>query len=153
METWQKIIIFSYLFLAIIGLAVSLKKCLKEKNNLGLTGIFVIYGAFVWADLVIFSAYWILFSSFTILRNDWILFLLGQSVFWFVRSLGESQYWFNQQFSDIHRTTYRNFFFSWLFNNDNYTVWFVMQILMQCITVVSAILSIYLGKLWINNLF
>lgn len=151
MDIWQKIILFSYLIFSLVGVLIAYKKIHKEKNNLGLVGSFVICGAFVWADLIVFGVFWALFTTVSIILNDWILFLLGQSVFWFIRSLGESFYWFNQQFSTIKRYDSKDFFFAKFFNNDDYTVWFVMQIIMQCIAVVSMILTIYLGNIWIGS--
>ena len=151
MEFWQKSVLVFYLFFGVFGLSFALRKVYKKKDNLGLVGPFVIYGAFVWADLVVFGVFWSLFTLISLFLNDWILFLLGQSVFWFIRSLGESFYWFNQQFSTIKRYDSRDFFFAKFFGNDDYTVWFVMQILMQWIAVVSAILSLYFGKLWLDR--
>jgi len=152
MESWQKVILLIYLIFSLSGMVFAFKKVIKEKNNLGLVGPFIILGAFVWADLIVFGIFSFLFALICLLLNDFILFLLGQSVFWFIRSMGEANYWFNQQFSTINRNPKSRFFFSKFFNHDEYTVWFVMQITMQCIAVVSAILSIYFGRLWLISL-
>lgn len=151
MENWQKLFLLGYVLFGLIGAFLGYKKCHREKNNLGLVGFYFIYGAFVWADLVIFGFFWAAFTIYCLFRNDWILFLLGQSIFWLVRSHGETVYWFNQQFSTINRNPEIKFMFSKIFHDDHYTLWFVMQIFMQCITVVSAILSLYFGKLWLST--
>ena len=139
------------LLFSLIGLSGSLYgawRCKVRKDNLGLVGAFVIYGAFVWADIVVFGLFWAVFAFVSILLSDWLLFLFGYSVFWFVRGFGESIYWFNQQFSTIKRNPLRMFFFSKLFNNDEYTIWFIMQIITQCIAVIAAVLSVYFGRMW-----
>lgn len=149
MQNWQQILILIYALLAFFSAILGYKKCRFEKNNLGIVGFFTIYGAFVWADVVVFGIFWFLFSLVTIFLGDWVLFLLGLSLFWLVRSIGETIYWFNQQFSTIQRYRASDFpFLAKIFHND-YTVYFVLQICMQCVTVVSAILSIYLTKLWL----
>ena len=151
MEIWNKLFIVVFSAFGIWGSYLGYQKSKLGKDNLGLATPFFIYGAFVWADIVIFGVFWALFSITCLLLNDWLLFLLGYSLFWFVRSLGETVFWFNQQFSTIKRYTHKDFFFSKHFGNDNYTVWFVMQILMQCVAVVSAILSLYFGGKWLGN--
>lgn len=139
------------LIFSTVGFAGSLYgawRCRVRKDNLGLVGAFVVYGAFVWADIVVFGLFWAVFSVVSMLLSDWLLFLFGYSVFWFVRGFGESIYWFNQQFSTIKRNPLRMFFFSKLFNNDEYTIWFIMQIIAQCIAVVAAVFSVYFGRMW-----
>jgi len=152
MEVWQKIFLLIYLGFSAFGTSVAYRKVVKEKNNLGLVGPFIILGAFVWADLLVFGIFSFLFSLVCLILNDFILFLLGQSVFWFIRSMGEANYWFNQQFSTINRNPKSRFFFSKLFSHDEYTIWFVMQIFMQCVSVVTGILSIYFAKIWLATL-
>lgn len=49
---------------AVVGLLIALKKVTKDKDNLGLSKAFYVYGAFVWADMVIFGVFWTLFSLF-----------------------------------------------------------------------------------------
>ena len=103
-----------------------------------------IFGIFVWGDATVFGIFWFLASITTLLLNDWILFLLVFSVFWVVRSLGETIYWFNQQFSKVIQWPPEKLPFFKFFHNDS--IWFVYQIVNQCITVVSIIVSIsYVG--------
>ncbi len=146
MEIWQK-------FLLIIWGALSLTLSIKGfnqskvKNNVyGLTPYLLPLGIFVWGDAVIFGIFWALSSLVALFLNDWILFLLIFCVFWTVRSLGETIYWFNQQFSPIKRNPPKNLPGYKYFKNDS--IWFIYQIIMQCITVISTIFTIYFAKIW-----
>lgn len=151
MEVWQQILIISYGLLGLVGATIGYFESKTKKNSLGTVGIFNIYGAFVWADIVVFGLFWFLASLTTIILNNWILFLLTESVFWLVRSVGETIYWFNQQFSTINRNPAKNYWFTKIFH-DEYTVWFVHQIMWQCLTVVSIIFSLYFGRLFLAGL-
>jgi len=121
----------------------------KKKNAYGETPFLVLMGIFVWGDAVVFGLFWFFSSWLTLLLNNWILFCLIFSVFWVVRSLGETVFWFNQQFSSIKRyppETLRGYRF---FKND--AIWFVYQIICQCVTIISLITSLYLAKLWLKT--
>lgn len=150
-EVWQQKIILLFIIWATAGFLTSIKK-VSAGQNLGYSVAYYLLGAFVWADLAVFGPFWILYGLVILALGNWHLFLFGLSAFWFIRSLGETNYWLNQQFSEIKRSSYKDFPFSQRFNNDNYTSWFIMQIIMQCISVVSLILSVYFGKLWIDSL-
>ena len=148
MEKWQQVITFFYL---IINCYLSIKgfyESHKKKNAYGLTTYLSPLGIFVWGDAVIFGAFWFLVSVTILLLNDWILFLLIISVFWLVRSLGETIYWFCQQFTSTKRNPPKSLPFYKYFHNDS--IWFIYQIFMQCITVVTIITTIYLIHLWLN---
>lgn len=136
--------------LGLVGSFEGYRRCRYKKDNLGWDGIFTIYGAFVWADIVIFGVFWAVASIIVLLINDWILFLLLFSIFWVVRGLGETIYWFNQQFSTVIRYSPKSDHFLVKIFQDNYTIWFVLQICMQCITVIAVIFSIYFAKLWLK---
>lgn len=127
---------------------VSLYQCRVRRNNLGITFALLPLGIFVWADGVVFGLFWFLVSLAVYLMNDWILFLLIFSVFWVVRSLGETIYYFNQQFSTIRRIPGKSLPGYKVFA-DEYTIWFVYQIMAQVITVISIITSVYLFKVWL----
>jgi len=149
METWQGVLIatFALLNLAVFGKGVFEVK--KKNNPFGRSFGLGFLGIFVWGDGVIFGLFWCLTSLICLSLKDWILFLLIFSVFWVVRSFGETIYWLNQQFSDLNRNppeTLNGFNF---FKNDS--IWFVYQIIHQCITVVAIISSIYLTRLWIRG--
>jgi hypothetical protein len=145
MNDWQKTTVIVYGVLNFISFLKGFYECSKKRNSHGITPVLSVFGMFVWGDAVIFGIFWTLVSTTTLLLNDWILFLLILSVFWVVRSLGETIYWFNQQFSPIKRNPPEKLPFYKYFHNDS--IWFIHQIVWQCITVVSIIFTIYLVKL------
>jgi hypothetical protein len=149
MELWQKNIILIFGIVAFINFLRSFYQCRAKKNPFGKTYFNVIFGAFVWADMVIFGVFWVVVSTVALLLDDWLLFLLILSLFWLVRSIGETAYWISQQFSQIKRNPISNFKYARrLFHDDS--VWFVYQIFWQCITVITIITSIYLTRLWLQ---
>lgn len=147
MEVWQNILVAIYGLFAASGLAIGLKECFK-KNPYGLTPVFNLIGAFVWADAVIFGLFWTLVSTTVFFLQDWILFLMTLSVFWLIRSIGETIYWFNQQFAERNRNPFHTLWISKIFPGDS--SWVALQIFWQTISVVSAITSLWLGKTWIT---
>ena len=149
MENWQKIVIFLYFFLNVITVIRGYRECKDRKNAFGESPLLFFLGMFVWGDAVIFGLFWASISLVTFFLNDWILFLLTISLFWLVRSLGETNYWINQQFSTIVRNPPEKLRFYTFFKNDS--VWFVYQIIWQCVTVVSAIFTIYLLDIWLKS--
>lgn len=120
-----------------------------KKNAYGLTRSLLIFGIFAWGDAIVFGIFWSLVALVTLLLSDWYLFLFVISVFWAVRSLGETIYWFNQQFSSKVYDWNRPEKLPWhnIFHNDS--VWYIHQVMWQCLTVISIIASIYFGRLWI----
>ena len=149
MENWQQAFIMGWGTLALIGSVKSFYECQRKKNTYGLTYIFRIYGAFVWADLVIFGIFWTLISALSLFLNSWYLFLLFVSLFWLVRSIGETLYWFHQQFSSINKNPVNRFLMKNIFHNES--IWFVYQIFWQCMTVLTTISSAYLFHLWLGT--
>lgn len=140
--------------LALVSLALCSKGFYESRKNnpYGLTKFFYWMGIFVWADAVVFGAFWFLVSlSILFIIKSWLLFLLIVSVFYFVRSLGETIYWFNQQFSTINRNPPHTLRGYKLFKNDS--IWFVYQIWWQCVTVISVITTIYFTVLWIRTIY
>jgi len=126
-------------------------KAAVKINNKGLgeyTLSLVPIGIFVWADALLIAPFWILASIVSLLAKDWILFLLFFSVFWNVRSAGEAIYYFNQQFSQITRIPAKELPGYSLIKND-YTTWFLYQVLAQLVLVFSIISSVYLFHLWL----
>jgi len=153
MEDWQRLFILTY---ALINLGVFVKgyyECKYRKNAYGLTPNLNLLGIIAWGDAVVFGPFWIASSLVSYLLNDWYLFLLIISVFWVVRSVGETIYWFNQQFSSkiYPWNKPENLPLHSIFHNDS--VWFVHQIIWQCVTVVSIIFTIFLTKLWVSSRF
>lgn len=137
---------------AIINLILFIKgyvETKKRKNAYKLVPyIFFLFGIFAWGDAIVFGIFWIIVSVVSLALNDWILFLLIFFVFWVVRSLGETLYWFLQQFSVITRQAPKTLPGFRIYHNDS--VWFACQIVCQCITVVSLIVSIYLLHIWLG---
>lgn len=151
MESWQKLVVLAHLFINLLVFIKGYHECKNKKNAYGETLLLFPLGVFVWGDAVIFGLFWLGISIFSLILDDWFLFLLFVSVFWVVRSLGETIYWLNQQYSGVIRNPHDKLRFYELFQNDS--IWFIYQICWQCVTVVSIIFSIYLGKLWIDSRF
>lgn len=150
MVVWQ---FYTLLLLLIFNVGLSLKgfyESYKKKNAFGKSFYFGLLGVFVWGDAVVFGAFWAIAAAISILLQDWILFWLVASLFWVIRSFGETMYWFLQQFSTVKREKPddHKFLFKY-FHNDS--VWFIYQILQQCITVAAIISSIYFTNLWLDQ--
>jgi hypothetical protein len=151
MTLWQNAVVLLYGLISLIGFIWSYKRCRFHKDSYGHPpGLYGFLGAFVWADLVIFGAFWALASGMSLILQDWLLFLLIISLFWLIRSIGETMYWFLQQFAPNKGNPPEKFWFYRVFHNDS--VWFVWQIYWQCVTVLTVITSLYLGFLWIKSL-
>jgi hypothetical protein len=148
MTAWQKVTIAIWGTIHFLLFIKGFYESNKKKNAYGLTILLFPFGIFVWGDAVIFGLFWTLSSIATLLLKDWILFLLFISVFWLVRSAGETIYWFNQQFSPIKRNPPETLPLYKFFHNDS--IWFIYQISMQCICVISIIFSIYFAHLWLG---
>ncbi|HCR81412.1 MAG: hypothetical protein UY13_C0002G0424 [Candidatus Pacebacteria bacterium GW2011_GWB1_47_8] len=141
------------LFFAVVNFFIFLKafyECKTKQNAFGLTPRLTLIGAFVWGDAVIFGLFWTLVSIVVLFLNDWLLFWLIMSLFWVVRSVGETIYWFNQQFSTLDRNPPKHMKGYSIFQNDS--IWFVYQIIWQCVTVVSLVFAVYFGWLWLQSL-
>lgn len=150
MSHWQLLLLIAYGFVAFIGFLKALYLCRSKKSAYGHTDtIFNFYGAFVWADLVVFGLFWSIVSLFCLITENWILFLLSLSVFWLIRSFGETLYWFHQQFTPRGGNEPEKFWFHKIVLNDS--VYFVNQIYWQCVTVVTLITTLYLAKLWLSS--
>jgi len=122
----------------------------KKANVFGVVRWTMIFGIFVWGDAVVIGLFWTLVSLVTLILNDWYLFLLSLSLFWLIRSLGEVMYWIGQQYSTLERNPpHKQPFFS-LFKYNS--IWFINQIIWQCIAVVSIIFSIYFCVSWIQTI-
>lgn len=147
MHLWQIILIFFAIFNFLLFLK-AYKEC-ANKNSYKITKPLYILGMYVWGDVLVFSIFWALVSLFTILIGNLYLFLTFTSIFWVVRSFGESIYWFNQQFSKVKREPPEKVMFYSLVKNDS--VWFIMQIMNQCITVVALVASIYFAFMWLRS--
>ncbi len=149
MNNYQVIIVGIYGIIAGILFLKSFRECNNNNNAFGENKLLNVIGGFVWADGVVFGLFFSLFSLASLILKDFLLFLLGLSLFWVVRSAGEAIYWFNQQFSAINRNPPEKFCIYNIFKNDS--VWFVMQIAWQCALVVFLLLSLYLGARWLHT--
>lgn len=150
MEPWQGKIVLGVITYAIVCFLVGTYQS-KKHNYLGVSYLFYPLGAYVWADCVIFGLFFaVSFSTIYYLKN-WSLFLAFYFVFQAIRTFGESIYWFNQQFSTVNRNPAKNQW-PYFFFKDEYTVWFIYQIMWQCACAVSAILAIYFTYQWLHNL-
>ena len=147
MQIWQILIVTFFGGFSLIGFLLGTRQCLKN-NPYGLTYPFNIIGAFVWADTVVFGAFWTLVCLVSLALSNWLLFLLFVSLFWLVRSVGETLYWFNQQFSSRNRNPAHTLWISKIFPGDS--SWVAMQIFWQCTTVVTLITSLTLIRLWLR---
>ena len=137
----------------IISLLTAIKGFYESsvKNNpFGLTYPLFPFGIFVWGDAAVLGLFWSLVSLVCFLLNDWILFLLIISLYWFVRSFGEIIYWLNQQFSPIIRNLPKKSGYKF-FRNDS--IWFINQLYWQCVMIVSIVSTIYLTHLWLTTKF
>lgn len=143
--------IFLILFAA-FGLAISFKgfwETYKHKNAYRETPYLYPLSIYVWGDALVFGIFLGGAALVSIILSDWILFLLIASLFWLVRSIGETIYWFNQQFSTVIRAQPQRYWTHKIFHNDS--VWFIFQIMNQCVTVITIITSMYLAKIWLGK--
>jgi hypothetical protein len=151
LENWQLTTLIITLIYSAIGFVLGLYYSIRKKKAFGLTPYFYPLGIFVWGDATIFGLFWIGVSIYSWFKSDWILFLLFISVFWLIRSLGETIYWFNQQFTSLDRNPPHTLPGFKLVNDDS--IWFIYQIIAQCISVISLITTIYLVAHWLQRIF
>lgn len=148
METWQLSIISIFGITSLVGLIQAYRQCTKKNSSYGKPPkLYMLFGSLVWADHLVFGAFWVIISLFCLMFHDFLLFLLTFSVFWLVRSIGETIYWFFQQFTPRHGNEPEKFIWHRIVKNDS--VWFLNQIYWQCITVITIITSVYLFSLWL----
>lgn len=150
MELWQSQFVLAVIIYSIGCLLSGVYQC-RKGNYTGVSYLFYPLGAYVWADAVVFGLFFAVSSTVIYYLQNWNLFLAFYFIFQAIRTFGESIYWFNQQFSSINRNSVQkqwpHFFFK-----DEYTVWFVYQIMWQCACAVSAILAIYFVHEWLKLL-
>ncbi len=147
MLIWQQIIIFTFAFLGLIGFIKGWRQTSHKKNPFGLTPFFNLLGAYVGADLVVFGPFWFLVSLLSFILQDWLLFCLIFSFFWLMRSIGETIYWLLEQFVSQKKNKTEDLPLHRIFPGES--VYVAYQIFNQCLTVIFAILSVYLIKLWL----
>jgi len=148
---WQGIFIFGWGLYALRAFLVGFHESRVKKNAYGWMPWYYPLGVFVWGDGVVFGPYWISVVVVCYLLQDWLLFVFHFFVFWVVRSIGETFFWINHQFSTINKYPPHTLPGFMLFHNDS--IWFIYQTIAQCVTVVSFILSLYFGYLWVAERF
>ncbi len=124
--------------------------CNRERWAFKQVPQYYVLGAFVYADAFIFGIFWALVGGVILWFQDWLLFGLIWALFWLIRSVGETIYWFNEQFAQTPRNPHHTLPWNGLFHDGS--VWFVYQIVNQCVSVVAAVLVIYFGVLWVRSI-
>lgn len=148
MNIWQFSIVFFVAVYSLVGFVLGYRQTKIKRNPYGLSMWFNPISSFVWADALIFGAFFFLVSLFCLILQDFILFLLIFSVFWTVRSIGESFYWFHEQFATTHKNPEHTLWmYKWFPRN---SVWIANQIFNQCISVIGVISSVFLFRLWLS---
>jgi|SRR3989338_2770146 len=147
MEIWQRYLVLFWGLSSFLIFLKGLNESKDKKNAFGQTPYLLPLGIFVWGDATVFGLFWALVSLVVLFLKDWILLLLIISVFWVIRSLGETIYWINQQFSSVNRNPPERLIGYSIFKNDS--IWFIYQIVWQCVAVISVIFSIYFAKIWL----
>lgn len=150
MTTLQQLFIVMYAGLNVLVFFKGYYESRQKDNAFGLVLPLSFLGIFVWGDAVVFGAFWIAVSLITLVLNDWYLFWLIVSLFWVVRGFGETIYWLNQQFSNQDRNPVRKSHLYSTFHNDS--IWFVKQIMWQCVTVIALVASIYCAWRWLQGI-
>jgi hypothetical protein len=149
---------FLILFL-IINLIISIYsfyKCRHQAHTYGVTWWLYPLGIFVWGDGIIIGLFWAIAGLTSLFLQDFNLFLLIFSTFWLIRSLGETIFWLNQQFTTTNQYPPEQLLGHKIFRgkrNEEYdAIYFVNQVFMQIINVISLITTIYLTHQWLQNL-
>lgn len=117
----------------------------KRGNTFKTTPWLLPIGVFVWGDGVVMGLFWILWAVLVALLNNLYASILLWSLFWIVRSLGEVIYWLNQQFSTIKRNNPKDLMGGKIFGEG---IWFIYQIIWQCVLVVMLFVSVWAFKNW-----
>lgn len=102
----------------------------------------LLYGAFVWADVMVFSLLWIIISIVLLRIKQKEFFWIAYFSYWFIRSSGEVVYSFLQQFHPetkpwliyVPREVMQNNFLGHFILKE---FWIVYQIFFQSIAVLS----------------
>jgi hypothetical protein len=150
MVVWQQLVIVLYAIISLLSFIKGFFEIKTKNNPFGLNKYLVVLGIFVWGDALVLGLFWLGICLVTLILHDWSLFLLTISVFWAVRSFGEINYWIAEQFAGKNRNLPQTLRFYTLFKSD--AVWFVYQLIWQCVLVVSLIASIYFTKVWLNGI-
>lgn len=97
---WQQLTILITGLLGLISLVLGIYwAVVKDLSFYKPSRIFNPIGVFVYVDGIVIGLFWFLTAILIFYFNDWPVFILTYTAFWFIRSLGEVQYWINQQFA------------------------------------------------------
>lgn len=143
-------VIACLLILSVIGFFTAYTQCFRHQNPFGEQPLFLLLGAFVWGDVVVFSVFWFVTCLVMLVMQWWVLFWVIFSIFWTVRSLGEVQYWLYEQFATQHRNKPADLRLTRWFPGEE--VYFVLQIIWQCVAVVAIVSAIILTSLLLRSL-
>jgi hypothetical protein len=149
LHLWQAGFMGIYWLLALACFGMGVYQSVVRRNSYGYTPWFYFMGSFVWGDALIYGLFWTLTTPVVYFYSSWYLFWVLISVFWVVRGFGETIFWFNQQFSTIQRYPAQALPGYRFFKNDS--IWFVYQIVAQCVTVVAIISAIFFSALWVKS--
>ncbi len=151
MSIIQFVLVLVYGVVSFVVFLRSLYESIKNnKNSYGNTYFLYPLGIFVWGDGIIIGAFWVISSIISLLLNDFLFLLIIIAVFWVIRSYGEMTYWFHQQFSPIIRNPADKLIGYKYIKKDS--IWFMYQVLWQCILIASIIASVYLISIWVKTL-
>ncbi len=148
----EQIRVYVYIFLlySAIGTIFAFHKR-AHKVHLQPSWVLFPLGAYVWEDTIIFGPFWIIATITTLFLNNVYFGLAFYFVFQTIRLHGETIYWFNQQFSSINRNPGKSQWTRHLFS-DEYTGWFIYQILWQSLTAIAAMGAVYFCYKWLGSL-
>jgi hypothetical protein len=150
MQIWQHDLVLTY---SIFGFLFGLKGWYEssiKKNPYGQYFWLNFWGAFVWADAAILCMFWGIAGFIILYFNNWSLFCLLFSAFWLIRSLGETLYWFLTQFTNLNKDPAEKFFLNKFFPGG--AVFFINQMLWQCISIIALLSTIYFAYQWIQSI-
>jgi hypothetical protein len=150
MSSWQFILLLSFFIINAGLLYAGWRQVVHRNNPYGLTRPLSVLGMFVWGDVVVLAVFWMVAALASLLFQDWLLFWFTASLFWVVRSLGETIYWFLQQFASVKRDLPESLPAYRFIKSD--AIWFMFQLLWQCILVLSLVASVFIGRLWLEQL-
>lgn len=149
MNDWQTLILAGVTGVG-GGITVRAIEMVRAGKAFAETGYLLPLGIFVWGDAIVLGPFWMSVSLLSLLVGSWWMFLFIVGVYWIIRGLGEVVYWLNEQFASQHRNKPEHMKLFSFFKSD--AVWFVYQLVWQCVTVMAIVFSIYAGAGWIRSM-
>lgn len=149
MNDWQTLLLVGVVG-AGVGLTLVALAMVRNGKAFSETRYLLPLGIFVWGDGVVVGPFWICAALVALFINSWWMFLLLVGIYWIVRGFGEVVYWLNEQFATQHRNKPEHMAFYSLFKSD--AVWFVYQLVWQCVVVLAIAFSVYAGVGFVRSL-